>query len=56
MKTRQVYNGPRVVEFIEAILSVYQYFLDEKFFNKKCLGEISFGPKIYILEKTFDKK
>ena len=30
--TRQVYNGPRVVEFIAAILSVYQYYWGKKSF------------------------
>ena len=40
--TRQVYNGPRVVKFIPAILSVYQYFL----------GKTKFWSKNY-LDKTF---
>ena len=31
--TRQVYNGPCGVKAIAAILSVYQWFLDEKLKN-----------------------
>ena len=31
MKIRQVYNGPQAVKGIAAILSVYQYFLEQIF-------------------------
>ena len=39
-QTRQVYNGPKVVKFITAILPVYQYFLGKNFvLVKKYLGK-----------------
>ena len=39
MKARLVYNGPWVVKFITATLSVYQYSFSKNVLVKKYLGK-----------------
>ena len=52
-KTRQVYNGPPVVKFIPAMLSVYWYLLGEKNNQQKYLGITYSGEKKYLGRKKF---